>query len=75
MSDVVTFALIGFVAQIIDGALGMAFGIIASSSLMASPSFSLTVGQARTSTGTSRSRTILRTTASCFCICSSRTFA
>jgi uncharacterized protein len=35
MSDVVTFALIGFFAQVIDGALGMAFGIIASSSLMA----------------------------------------
>ncbi len=33
--DIATFALIGFIAQIIDGALGMAFGIIASSSLMA----------------------------------------
>jgi uncharacterized membrane protein YfcA len=35
MSDIVTFAIVGFIAQIIDGALGMAFGIIASSSLMA----------------------------------------
>jgi uncharacterized protein len=34
-SEIVTFALIGFVAQIIDGALGMAFGVIASSSLIA----------------------------------------
>jgi len=35
MSDIATFAIIGFITQIIDGALGMAFGIMASSSLMA----------------------------------------
>lgn len=34
-TEIVVFAVIGFVAQIIDGALGMAFGVIASSSLMA----------------------------------------
>jgi uncharacterized membrane protein YfcA len=33
--QIALFAGIGFVAQIIDGALGMAFGVIASSSLMA----------------------------------------
>jgi uncharacterized protein len=34
-SDIATFALIGFLAQIIDGALGMAFGVISSSCLIA----------------------------------------
>ena len=33
--DIATFAAIGFLAQFIDGALGMAFGIISSSALMA----------------------------------------
>jgi uncharacterized membrane protein YfcA len=33
--DIALFAAIGFLAQMIDGALGMAFGVIASSSLMA----------------------------------------
>ncbi len=32
--DLLTFIAIGFLAQLVDGALGMAFGIIASSSLM-----------------------------------------
>lgn len=35
MSDFLIFALVGFLAQIVDGALGMAFGIIAASALMA----------------------------------------
>jgi uncharacterized protein len=35
MSDIATFATVGFLAQIVDGALGMAFGVIASSSLIA----------------------------------------
>jgi uncharacterized protein len=34
-SEVAIFAVIGFIAQMVDGALGMAFGVIASSSLMA----------------------------------------
>jgi uncharacterized membrane protein YfcA len=34
-SEILLFAAIGFLAQMIDGALGMAFGVIASSSLMA----------------------------------------
>lgn len=34
-SEVAFFAVIGFVAQMIDGALGMAYGVIASSSLLA----------------------------------------
>ncbi len=33
-SEIAIFAVIGFIAQIVDGALGMAFGVIASSSLM-----------------------------------------
>ena len=33
--QILTFVAIGFMAQMVDGALGMAFGIIASSSLMA----------------------------------------
>ncbi|MGQ0484814.1 MAG: sulfite exporter TauE/SafE family protein [Hyphomicrobiales bacterium] len=35
MSDFVTFALIGFLAQIVDGSLGMGFGVISSSILLA----------------------------------------
>jgi hypothetical protein len=35
VSEIVIFAVIGFVAQMIDGALGMAFGVIASTSLIA----------------------------------------
>lgn len=35
MSEFLIFALVGFLAQIVDGALGMAFGIIASVALMA----------------------------------------
>jgi uncharacterized membrane protein YfcA len=34
-SDIVLFAAIGFFAQMVDGALGMAFGVISSSSLIA----------------------------------------
>lgn len=34
-SEIVIFAVVGFVAQMVDGALGMAFGVIASSSLIA----------------------------------------
>jgi uncharacterized membrane protein YfcA len=34
MYEVALFAAIGFLAQIVDGALGMAFGVIASSSLL-----------------------------------------
>ena len=34
-SEILTFIIIGFLAQMVDGALGMAFGVIASSSLMA----------------------------------------
>ncbi len=34
-SDILLFAAIGFFAQMIDGALGMAFGVISSSSLIA----------------------------------------
>ncbi len=34
-SDILLFAAIGFLAQLVDGALGMAFGVIASSSLIA----------------------------------------
>lgn len=34
-TEIAVFAVIGFAAQMIDGALGMAFGVIASSSLMA----------------------------------------
>jgi uncharacterized membrane protein YfcA len=34
-AQILIFAAIGFLAQMVDGALGMAFGIIASSSLMA----------------------------------------
>jgi uncharacterized membrane protein YfcA len=33
--ELVAFIAIGFLAQIIDGALGMAFGVVASSSLLA----------------------------------------
>jgi hypothetical protein len=33
-SDILLFAAIGFFAQMIDGALGMAFGVICSSSLV-----------------------------------------
>jgi uncharacterized protein len=33
--EILAFAAIGFLAQIVDGALGMAFGVIASSSLLA----------------------------------------
>lgn len=33
--ELLTFALIGFIAQLVDGSLGMAFGVIASSSLLA----------------------------------------
>jgi uncharacterized protein len=33
--DIVIFAIIGFLAQMIDGALGMAFGVIASTSIIA----------------------------------------
>ena len=33
--QILTFVAIGFLAQMVDGALGMAFGVIASSSLMA----------------------------------------
>jgi uncharacterized membrane protein YfcA len=35
VSDIALFVAIGFVAQMIDGAMGMAFGVIASSSLIA----------------------------------------
>ncbi len=34
-SDFLTFMLIGFLAQIVDGALGMAFGVLATTSLLA----------------------------------------
>lgn len=34
-SEIALFAVIGFVAQMVDGALGMAYGVIASSSLLA----------------------------------------
>ncbi|HEX7008024.1 MAG TPA: sulfite exporter TauE/SafE family protein [Alphaproteobacteria bacterium] len=34
-SDLIIFGAIGFVAQLVDGALGMAFGVLASSSLLA----------------------------------------
>lgn len=34
-SDFLTFVLIGFLAQIVDGALGMAFGVLATTSLLA----------------------------------------
>jgi uncharacterized membrane protein YfcA len=33
--EILTFIVIGFLAQMVDGALGMAFGVIASSSLIA----------------------------------------
>jgi uncharacterized membrane protein YfcA len=33
-ADILVFALIGFVAQVVDGALGMAFGVIATLSLL-----------------------------------------
>jgi uncharacterized membrane protein YfcA len=33
--EILTFIIIGFLAQMVDGALGMAFGVIASSSLVA----------------------------------------
>ncbi len=35
MNEFVTFAIVGFVAQLIDGALGMGFGVISSSVLLA----------------------------------------
>jgi uncharacterized membrane protein YfcA len=35
VSEILIFAIIGFIAQMIDGALGMAFGVIASTSLIA----------------------------------------
>jgi hypothetical protein len=34
-SEIAFFAVIGFIAQMVDGALGMAYGVIASSSLLA----------------------------------------
>ena len=33
--DILLFAAVGFLAQLVDGALGMAFGVICSSSLIA----------------------------------------
>lgn len=35
MDDLILFALVGFVAQIIDGALGMAYGVVSSTVLLA----------------------------------------
>lgn len=35
MQDVLIFAVVGFLAQLVDGALGMAFGVITTSSLLA----------------------------------------
>lgn len=35
MQDILVFALVGFLAQIVDGALGMAFGVISTSLLLA----------------------------------------
>ena len=35
MSEFLLFAVVGFLAQTIDGALGMAYGVVASASLLA----------------------------------------
>lgn len=35
MPDLVFFIIVGFCAQIVDGALGMAFGLIATTSMLA----------------------------------------
>ncbi|SDJ98666.1 sulfite exporter TauE/SafE family protein [Aliiruegeria lutimaris] len=56
MGDFVFFALVGFVAQLADGALGMGFGIISASILFGSgvapPLVSATVNAAKIPTGT-----------------------
>jgi len=34
LSDILPYVVVGFVAQLIDGALGMAYGVVSTSSLL-----------------------------------------